>query len=872
MMRGMVGCPLILAVLAATTGAAHADLPDDGTVTIGAIYPLTLEQGAYGEDVRLAYQLAVSDFNGYLDERGIGWRLAIQQAAGSSDPTVAANSIAQLHNMGITTVLGPIASNNVRAVIDYATQHKITSISPGSSAPGLAVAGDYVFRLVPDDLTQAAALGRMLSEAEIASVVPIWRGDAYGDGLMQATMSNLEEMGIAVHGGIRYPTTTKTMTSEVDLLSKYVSEAVAVHGAYQVAVLMISFEESITISELAGYYPVLDDIRWFASESVILDFVLSENPVAAAFADRVNMTLAVVDFEHGSSYGHVSSNMYDQLGREPSLLAFTAYDAVWMTGLAVILADSADGSDVGKVFPEAVAGFDGAYRYDSLNEAGDLLPAGHQIVAAVGDRWTQVGTDPVPVEPLQADGIDWSPEELAWLNTNPVVRVGYDKNWPPYEYVSQQGAPAGLTFTFLDEFTRLSGLDFELAGYELFNDLLDDTRAGNVNMVFHLVPTVERSEYMGFVEMNRADPSNLISTVDCYTTVEDPDLKLITITGFYIEEWLDANHPDIDYISVPTLDEALILLDDGGGTAFAQPWHVSNARAQELGITVYNVGTIGDGDASHVGYSKNNTTLGSVLQKIVDAIPDDMIDDWYVDAGIRPAPPAPVLPLTAEECAWRNDNRTISVAYDPGWFPIEYTDEQGNLAGVTALYLEQFESLMGVDFQPVHTYNWSESLQLLQNGTADVSFMMGATPQRQEYLGFTTPHFMLQPSLVTVTSQPITIDDPGLRVLTPTGYFIEDWLDVNKPDLQYTSVPSIRDGLLMLQNSTGDTLAGNWLPILAEAQNLNITIHNSGTTGAVSGLHVAYQRDNPILGSILQKTLDLIPEELIGGWWETPVQ
>lgn len=505
-----------------------------------------------------------------------------------------------------------------------------------------------------------------------------------------------------------------------------------------------------------------------------------------------------------------------------------------------------------------------AYTFAGMFEVC-LSQDGYDILAAMD--W-----DLVPVESPQAHGIDWSTEELAWLETNPIIWVGYDRNWPPYEYVSEQGIPAGLTFTFLDEFTGLSGLEFELAGYDSFDELLNDTRAGKVNMVFHLVPTVERSEYMGFVEMSRANPPNLISTIDCYTTVEDPDLKLITITGFYIEAWLDANRPDIDYISVPTLDEALILLDDGGGTAFAQPWHVSNARAQELGITVYNVGTIGDGAASHVGYSKNNTTLGSVLQKIVDAMPDDTVDEWYVEAGIRPAPPTPVLPLTAEECAWRNDNRIISVAYDPEWFPIEYTDEQGNLAGVTALYLERFESLMGVDFQPIHTSGWSESLQLLQNGTADVSFMMGATPQRQEYLGFTKPHFMLQSSLVTITGQPVTIDDPGLRVLTPTGYFIEDWLDVSKPDLQYTSVPSIREGLLMLQNGTGDTLAGNWLPILAEAQNLNITIHNSGATGAVSGLHVAYQRDNPILGSILQKTLDLIPEDLIDEWWETPAQ
>ena len=93
------------------------------------------------------------------------------------------------------------------------------------------------------------------------------------------------------------------------------------------------------------------------------------------------------------------------------------------------------------------------------------------------------------------------------------------------------------------------------------------------------------------------------------------------------------------------------------------------------------------------------------------------------------------LELTAEETAWLEENDTIRVAFDPGWTPIEYADEEGNLAGVTLQYAAEFSRLTGSDFVGVPAAaSWSDALAMMQNGEADVMYMVATTADRLEYM------------------------------------------------------------------------------------------------------------------------------------------
>jgi len=61
----------------------------------------------------------------------------------------------------------------------------------------------------------------------------------------------------------------------------------------------------------------------------------------------------------------------------------------------------------------------------------------------------------------------------------------------------------------------------------------------------------------------------------------------------------------------------------------------------------------------------------------------------------RPAPYAFLQPLTAKERAWLRDHPVIRVVQDPGWPPVEFTDESEEPSGMAGDYLSLIEQRLG---------------------------------------------------------------------------------------------------------------------------------------------------------------------------------
>lgn len=233
---------------------------------------------------------------------------------------------------------------------------------------------------------------------------------------------------------------------------------------------------------------------------------------------------------------------------------------------------------------------------------------------------------------------------------------------------------------------------------------------------------------------------------------------------------------------------------------------------------------------------------------------------------------AATLQLAAQEMAWLEENPVIRVSYDPYWFPIEYVDESGSLAGVTLEYVKEFESITGVDFEPVDITDWTQALDTMREGTSDIVVMVARTPERAQYMGFTTPHYTVETRLVTLDDMRLNMDDPDLRVLTIRNYEIEDWLDENYPSVGYVSVDGMAQGLDALQAGEADALAAAWPVARGVAQKAGMEVYDAGPTGHAYHLSVGYRDDQPILGSIMQKILDSIPPSTLDRIQGGPVE
>ena len=361
----------------AYAGDAYAQMPDE--VEVALLLPLTGELSSFGTQLNYAAELAAEDFNAYLEESGVAWRLGIVSEDTETNPVRALEKVQALHARGIDVIVGPAGSAQLSSILAYINDNNMIAISPSSTAPALAIPDDAAFRTVPDDFNQGRAIGALLEHEGIEAVVPVWRGEVYGDGLVDAAMADFESRGGAVHEGVRYNPESSEFSVSVAELADAVSEVVEAHGADQTAVLLVAFDEAVPILQVASTYDILDDVRWFGGEAVAQSTVIASDEIASRFAADTHLTTVQLLLDPGDRASSVSERTREWLGSEPTAFVYTAYDAVWLAGLSILESGSTDPADIRGILHQVAASYSGgALSSTDLNEAGDLVLANYE--------------------------------------------------------------------------------------------------------------------------------------------------------------------------------------------------------------------------------------------------------------------------------------------------------------------------------------------------------------------------------------------------------------------------------------------------------------------------------------------------------------
>ena len=384
--------------LAAPAGAAGDDAASmdasglEGEITVGSILPLTGDLATHGEENMEGTRLGVADFNEYLAGKGAGWSLRLAEEDSQTNPVVALEKLTALNARGISIVIGPETSSNIRNIKGYADGNNMLLLSCCSTAPNLAIEGDSVYRLAPDDTNQGAALATLASSSGIEAIVPIWRGDAWGDGLRDATEAAFSSKDGAVLDGVRYNPEAPEFSASVSLLADRVSSAVEEYGAERVAVLNIGFAEGLQVVQAAMNHDVLDEVRWFGSDGNAQDSRLVDDPLASEFATGVQFMALQVSAASNEKFNRVDSAVTEMLGRTPNTYTHSSYDASWIIGLSIERAGSADVDAVKAVLPAVASEYVGAMGDIELNEAGDLAQADYTVWGVVDGGWAMAGS------------------------------------------------------------------------------------------------------------------------------------------------------------------------------------------------------------------------------------------------------------------------------------------------------------------------------------------------------------------------------------------------------------------------------------------------------------------------------------------------
>jgi len=379
---GICGIAALLLTTATLTSAC-APTPGTRDITIGALLPLTGELSSGGEDAQAALEIAADDINNYLSQVNSNARVILVIEDTQTSPAVALNKLDSLAQNGIKLVIGPDSSAEVQAVKAYADENEILVLSHASTAASLAIPGDNVFRFVPDHTHLAEALAVLMWDDGIRAIIPIWRGDVWGEDLLKATKEKFEKLGGNMIDGISYDPDAGSFGTELETLDSKLGEAIDEYGTSAVAVYLLSYEEALQILAQAQDYANLPQVKWYGGGSQLNNAIVSDAQ-AAQFAAATGF-LNPMYADKGSP---VKKQIEDKIKRTPEPFALVAYDALWVGTKAYLTAGTNETGVLKKALLHEAEQYYGATGWTVLNEAGDRKFGEYDFCVIVKDNGT----------------------------------------------------------------------------------------------------------------------------------------------------------------------------------------------------------------------------------------------------------------------------------------------------------------------------------------------------------------------------------------------------------------------------------------------------------------------------------------------------
>jgi signal transduction histidine kinase/DNA-binding response OmpR family regulator len=215
--------------------------------------------------------------------------------------------------------------------------------------------------------------------------------------------------------------------------------------------------------------------------------------------------------------------------------------------------------------------------------------------------------------------------------------------------------------------------------------------------------------------------------------------------------------------------------------------------------------------------------------------------------------------FSQKEKAYLKQHPVLRVAFDVDWPPVEFSDKDLGMKGMTTDYLNIMSELLGVEFRPSRPRPWKEMMRAVKNGELDFFSAISPTPQRREWMGFTDSYLSFPIVILTGNKVPYIgsmSDLKGKPIAVVDGYASHDFLLENHPDLTLLPVGDVKDGLMTV--STGKAFA--FIGSLAAASHVMsreglAELKVSGETPYSFELAMGTRKDNAVLLKILDKAL-----------------
>ena len=470
----------------------------------------------------------------------------------------------------------------------------------------------------------------------------------------------------------------------------------------------------------------------------------------------------------------------------------------------------------------------------------------------------------------KVSSINFTKEEKDFLKQNKKIKTHNEANFPPFNYNSN-GIPSGFSIDYINLLASKVGLSIEYISGFTWNEFLEKIKKNEIDLMLNIAKNPQREEYLEFT----SPYENIIDTV--FVKKDNINLKnlddfkgkkLTIIKGFYEEELLKKNYPEINFVIVNDSLEGLkkVIFDEADGAFdrlavgnyFLDNNYINNLKpAFEIQDTQFN-------QSVHLAVAKNNIVLRNILEKGKEQISQEELMSlkrkWLSNYSNKN-----IIPLSKEEETYLNTRNIVTMCVDPSWEPFEKIDRSGNYVGIAADIINLISNKLNIQIKLIPTKNWEESINFSKSKKCDILSFLNETETRKEWLNFTNTIFTDENVIIGRFETPLIKDLSKLKasIAIPKKTAMFEKIQNDFPNLIIIPVDSEEEAFKYVEQKKADLTIRSLIVsayTIKENGFFNLRILNQ-PENYENSFKIAVQKDDIILKDILNKAIQTITKE-----------
>ena len=482
-----------------------------------------------------------------------------------------------------------------------------------------------------------------------------------------------------------------------------------------------------------------------------------------------------------------------------------------------------------------------------------------------------LGTSPAAQSEDGEVGLELTAREEAWLQAHPVVRLGVDPEFAPFEFFTDKGEYRGMGAEYVKLVGERLGVELRPMPGLTWQQAVEAAKRREIDVLPCVGITEERKQFFAYSRPYLQFPRAIITRVDSpvRTLADLADLR-VAVQRNSSHYGFIKEHTKIEPLLYDTFREAILAVSRSEADATLGNLAVSTYTIRELSLTDVKIAGHASAEMFPLAFAVRKdwpelvTAVNRALRSITQQERNRILREWVGGQAAARAE----LDLGEEEEEWLLAHRgALRIGVDPDWPPFEYFNQAGQYRGMAADYVALLEQRTGLRFEPVRGLSWSEVLQKAKARELDAVTCLVQTDERDEYLDFTEPYVSVPLVVVMHEDAPFIsglgdLLESGKTLAVTKGYASHEYVTRDHPDADLVIVEDVRQGLKAASAKRVDAFLVNLATTSYFTRRLGLTnLKVAYTTDYRSDLRIAAPKGEAVLLGILGKGLAGITDD-----------